>query len=82
MSIDYDKFMQEKPILLREIEGVCFYEHPEFGDKMDMIVVSHETKKIAHSTFFDLDDMYLNSEYIELMKKKVGLPFVGCEWSD
>ena len=60
--MNYKKLMEHNPTSYGKMmndkgQVIEFYEHPIYGDEMQVICVCHELELADFSTFFETDDM-------------------------
>ena len=60
--LSYRQFMNRNPTSYGKMindqgQEIEFFEHPFFGDEIEVIVVCHELKLASYSPFFETDDM-------------------------
>jgi hypothetical protein len=60
--MNYEKFMSNNPFQLGEMvnskgQNITFYEHPVYGDEVEVVCVCHEMRVANYSGFMETDDM-------------------------
>ena len=50
--LNYEKFMTKEPTFIGSIQGWRFYEHPVYGDEVELVVTHNG--QAAYSGFYDM----------------------------